>query len=416
MTMIGIGYLFPIAAIWAAFDYWKVMFPDINIEFPVTVVYQVVSVLAVALLSLSKSLTLGPRIIGGFCGQFVCLAIILILLWTGLAKAALLTLLLVIVTLDAVATGYLDSALMALCSQYSSKMQQCLQIGIGFGTVVSVIYRDITKIVLAGDVADATTAFFCIALMTVCACLASYRMLMSLPISRHVVRADNMQKLLDEPTTPPQSPPLMPMSPTYVPVSPMGQERRDFLDDKDLPEDGVRLNDASFKTVFRMVRRNQLTIFLNFVLTTLAYPGMITAIPCRQFLQLKPEHWFQTLLFTAFTLVDIVARFCTSYRCGLSHKNIYLTLIVRALLFPFIFYCAAVSTASDVLAFLVVASFGFLNGYCVSLSLIVINEIPELTAEQRKTCGRISAFSINSGLCIGSLLAAALASLTGLDS
>jgi hypothetical protein len=36
-----VGYLFPIAAIWAAFDYWKELFPDQNVEFAVTAFYQV---------------------------------------------------------------------------------------------------------------------------------------------------------------------------------------------------------------------------------------------------------------------------------------------------------------------------------------------------------------------------------------
>lgn len=40
MVVIGIGYLFPIAAIWAAFDYWKLLFPDQNVEFAVTALYQ----------------------------------------------------------------------------------------------------------------------------------------------------------------------------------------------------------------------------------------------------------------------------------------------------------------------------------------------------------------------------------------
>ena len=30
MLAIGIGYLFPISAIWAAFDYWKVLEPDLD--------------------------------------------------------------------------------------------------------------------------------------------------------------------------------------------------------------------------------------------------------------------------------------------------------------------------------------------------------------------------------------------------
>merc|ERR1712137_936263 len=40
--------------------------------------------------------------------------------------------------------------------------------------------------------------------------------------------------------------------------------------------------DAGFKIVWSRVWKNQLTIFLNLFLTTLCYPGIITAIPCRQ--------------------------------------------------------------------------------------------------------------------------------------
>merc|ERR1712203_22551 len=73
MTVIGIGYLFPISAIWAAFDYWKLIFPNSNIEFEVSCVFQVGSVVTVAFLSFSPTFSWGPRIYGGFSGQFVCL-------------------------------------------------------------------------------------------------------------------------------------------------------------------------------------------------------------------------------------------------------------------------------------------------------------------------------------------------------
>ena len=45
-----------------------------------------------------------------------------------------------------------------------------------------------------------------------------------------------------------------------------------------------------------------------------------------------------------------------------------------------------VRIGNDVLSMAAVACFGFLNGYCASLCLIVVNEIPDLSAEQRKTC------------------------------
>ena len=172
--------------------------------------------------------------------------------------------------------------------------------------------------------------------------------------------------------------------------------------------------DASFGAVIRLVWRNQLVILLNFFLTTLCYPGLITAIPCRQMLWLQAGHWFQTLLLTVFTVIDIAGRFATNVDFGLHHGNIQWTVVVRSLLFPLMVFCASSDLATDLMSALVVACFGFLNGLCASLSLIVINDIPSLSIEQRKTCGRISALSVNSGLALGSLAASALAASMGL--
>eukprot|EP00434_Breviolum_minutum_P023582 symbB.v1.2.020802.t1/scaffold1768.1/size102365/3 len=402
MLVIGIGYLFPIAAIWAAFDYWKVLFPDSNVEFAVTALYQVGSIVTVAALSFTESFVLGKRILGGFMGQFLCLGGILSFRWLPVAPALLYQLLLGVVVLCSVATGYLDSALLSLCSQYSSNMQQWLQIGIGFGTLVSVIYRDSTKLLMSHDIADATCAYFTIALITVIICISAYRLLMSLPISRHVTdRTDLDEKLLDK-SSHFESP-----LPYACSFSPGGG--------KDSEESALGLNDlnyeagTSFSAVLRVVWFNQLVIFANFTLTTFCYPGLITAIPCRQMKWLQSGHWFQTILLTVFTLFDISARFVTHYRLGLYYGNIQYTALLRSLLLPFMVYCAASETGSDLFSMAVVAAFGFLNGYCASLCLIVINEIPTLSTEQRKTCGRISACSVNTGLCVGSLGASALA-------
>jgi len=395
MLAIGIGYLFPISAIWAAFDYWKVLFPDSNIEFVVTVVYQIGSVGTVAILSLTDSFSLRRRIVGGFAGQFVCLAFILSFRWLHVAPAMLYQLLLGLVLVCSVATGYLDSALLALCSQYTSNMQQYLQIGIGFGTLVSVIYRDLTKLLMAHDIADATCAYFSIALVTVLVCLGAYRLLMTLPMSRLVRESSGSldRKLLDNGASRMDSP-----LPYACGFSPGGCH-----DSKDAPVE-LELNckaGSSFASVIRLVWRNELVIIANFTLTTFCYPGLITAIPCRQMLWLKEGHWFQTILLTVFTLFDISARFVTHIRCGLHHGNIEWTAVIRGALLPAMLYCAMSDSASDLLSMAVVAMFGFLNGYCASLCLIVINEIPTLSPEQRKTCGRISACFVNSGLALG---------------
>lgn len=97
--------------------------------------------------------------------------------------------LLLLVFLCSVATGALDSALLSLCAQYSSTMQGYLQVGLGFGTLVSVLYRDGTKLLINNDVADATCAFFIIALVTVLLCVSAYLRLLTLPISQHLTGA-----------------------------------------------------------------------------------------------------------------------------------------------------------------------------------------------------------------------------------
>ncbi|CAJ1356550.1 unnamed protein product, partial [Effrenium voratum] len=388
MVVIGIGYLFPIAAIWAAFDYWKLLFPDQNVEFAVTALYQAGSILTVLALSFVETFQFGPRILGGFAGQFLCLSVILGFKWLRCPPSLLYDLLLGVVLLCSVATGYLDSALLSLCSQYSSKMQAYLQIGLGFGTLVSVAYRDVTKLV-ASEVSVASTAFFVVALATVLVCISAYRLLMLLPASQHL-------------------------------RLPRGTSRADYgaasTDGDASGENAVAKveSGATVGAVLSVVWFNQLVIFGNFFLTTLCYPGLITAIPCKQMKSLDVDEWFQTILLTVFAMFDIVARFCTHIRFGLDHGNVQYTVLLRALLVP-LMLTSAVGATSDFWSMVAVAAFGLLNGYSGSLSLIVINEIPTLTAEQRKTCGRLSACAVNGGLCLGSLVASAMSTKLQLD-
>jgi len=416
MLVIGIGYLFPISAIWAAFDYWKVLFPDSNIEFVVTGVYQVGSMVTVALITLfSTRGDLGKRILGGFGGQFVCLGAILSFRWAAVENDELFYPLLLSVLLCSVATGYLDSALFAVCSQYQNDMQRFLQIGIGLGTMVSVFYRDLTKLIMSRDVADATSLYFVVALATVILCISCYRLLMRLEVSRHVKLSVGDADVDSAAfATPPRSPMLSATS-QYTSGTPLlGTPLLD--EDQKPPRAAHHSGGASpeFSVVFRLVWRQQMVIFLNLTLTTLCYPGMVTSIPCRQFTFLEKDHWFQTLLLTAFTVADIIGRIMTKYTFGLTYKSIHWTVVVRLFVSPAILLCIQSRALGDAVSFSVVMAFGFLNGYCVSLALIVPNEMKHLTENQRKTCGFMSACSVNSGLCAGSLLAAAAAVGLGL--
>jgi hypothetical protein len=66
----------------------------------------------------------------------------------------------------------------------------------------------------------------------------------------------------------------------------------------------IKIHKLGFSTTVHQVWFNQLMIFANFILTTICYPALITAIPCRQMQSLASAEWFQTLLLTIFTLFE----------------------------------------------------------------------------------------------------------------
>ncbi|KAF4669399.1 Metal transporter cnnm2 [Perkinsus chesapeaki] len=153
----------------AAFDYWKALFPNTNVEFPITCIYQAGAVLTVAALSMGRTFKFKQRIYGAFVGQFMGLLVVLVSRWISLGEAALYTSLMILVfdrLFLSIVTAFADSSLLALNSQYSPKMQEAMQIGVGLSTFVSVMYRDTTKL-MAASVADATSIYFGAALATV---------------------------------------------------------------------------------------------------------------------------------------------------------------------------------------------------------------------------------------------------------
>merc|ERR1719265_336933 len=94
----------------------------------------------------------------------------------------------------AMATGFLDSALLSFCSQYGmgggGRMQAAMQIGVGFSSDISVYYRDISKIVIPGSAQNSVCLYFVIALLTLIVCFAVYVKLLRLPFSKAVFDAE----------------------------------------------------------------------------------------------------------------------------------------------------------------------------------------------------------------------------------
>ncbi|EER17516.1 conserved hypothetical protein [Perkinsus marinus ATCC 50983] len=166
--------------------------------------------------------------------------------------------------------------------------------------------------------------------------------------------------------------------------------------------------------VLRRVWFNELVIFLQFVLTTACYPAILTAIPCYNLTALAPAHWYQTILLSVFTVFDVIARFCVRHRGPLYYGNIWITAVIRMLIFPLVVMCATGFFRNDWFSMAIVALFGFGNGFSGSLSLITINEIPGLSGPELKATGRFSAVAVNSGLCVGGFVAMGLGVWLGL--
>lgn len=390
MMVIGIGYLFPMCALFAAFDYWKELFSDRadSIEFEIMIVYQTASVGTVLALSLVKTMDMHLRIVGGFIGQFISLLFISMFpLLSGYVPASVLFPVLMIFTFSmAVSTGFLDSALLCFNSQYSPRMQEALQIGIGCSIFASVLYRDVTKLI-GSNIAESSIVYFVCSLLTVVACLWNYISLLRHPVSWPVRASSVFRGASTGDATPAEE---LGLAPVKEPVT--------------------------TKSVLQKCWKNQLVVFLHFIFCSLGYPAMITAIPLySESLQgtwLGREQWYQAVLLTIFTVTDTVSRFGVRNRYHFTPSNFWQSVVIRTTLIPLLWIAAAGwIVQSDLFSIISVILFGITNGYCISLSLILMNEIPEMSIDELAVAGRFSAFSVNAGLCVGGVMAGAFSVL-----
>merc|ERR1712151_1195986 len=101
---------------------------------------------------------------------------------------------------------------------------------------------------------------------------------------------------------------------------------------------------------------------------------------------------------TVFAACDTTIRFFQKYRFGFSYKNVWIIVPIRLMFVPALIACATGVIQCDVAALIFTGLFGISNGFCCSLSLVVINDIPGLSADELNVIGRISAVAVNGGL------------------
>lgn len=184
-TAVGVGYLFPFSALTQPVDYWHKIFPDDNIEFPLTTLYLWTNLLFLGLivfLGSEPSYTL--RIVGGFCGQLLVLIAVPSFYFLGLDETTHFYLVMGATAFAAIATAFVDSVAISFSAQYPEVVQEALQFGIGFSTLIGSIYRIATKLIFPPDqVVESSLLYFYTGAITILLCIFAYFHLINLPIS-----------------------------------------------------------------------------------------------------------------------------------------------------------------------------------------------------------------------------------------
>tara|TARA_B110000263_G_C15311586_1_gene513682 strand:- start:64 stop:1281 length:1218 start_codon:yes stop_codon:yes gene_type:complete len=391
IIFIGIGYLFPITVIWNCIDYWYLLFPDFNIEFVITFVYQLFLFLSVFIISFFTDFSFSFSIYSGFISQFIILFLISCLSFLNLSTCINYYIILFLISLLAISTSLLDCSLLSLISQYPNYLHKYLQIGIGISCFISISFRILTKFFISNLIILSTQLYFYLTLFTICICLFSFYILKNLPISYNVFNPNSFNDY-------------------YFLIDDNINLKKNIDDDSyNYLEQNLDHNSSTFYKIaskfalLTKIWKNCLSILFNFILTTSIYPSVITSInPISPYFSFN-NNWYQILLLFIFAFSDTISRFFIKFRFGIKYYNVHYLILYRlGLVISLIF--AVKFRFSDIFIFILIAMFGFSNGYMTSIVIICLNEIPGLANNEKKNIGKFTALLLNTGLCIGSFL------------
>jgi len=412
VTIVGIGYLFPFSALTQPVDYWTLLFPDFNIEFPLTTIYMWTNLTMLTILVFfggggGKGGKNHPshftrRIVGGFVGQLLVLLIVPTSYFLHLEEHTNMIAILTCTAIAAIVTAFIDSAVISLVSQYPLRVQEFFQLGVGVSTLIGSLYRDATKLVFPADAIVASSLlYFYTGAITIVICIAAYYRLMTLPLSKACLAkaskatSETESNPSSHTTTSTDPSERTPLVPTKEDTSMIKKEMFSFLD----PER---------YQVLRKVVWNEFMILLLFLSTLALWPPLVTEIPAYDqwtISKLDGTGWWPLILMTIFSCLDCLGRLFVRYRMGLNKDNIWMAVTIRFLLFPLII--AQVQNwgwwSSDIWSAILVGCLGFTNGYVGTLTIVLVNEVVETSAEQA-IAGTFTSFFLNSGLVLGATI------------
>ena len=147
--------------------------------------------------------------------------------------------------------------------------------------------------------------------------------------------------------------------------------------------------------------KNGLTITSLFLTTLAVWPALVTELKPFAFPSLGESGWWPLILLNVFAVLDVVGRFMVGYRMGVTRHNIWIPVALRTLFIPLL----VVSVKGwffqhDAWSLVFVSILGWTNGWCGSLTIILMNECVTRDRE-RRFVGTLASFFLNFGLVLG---------------
>ena len=393
-SIVGVGYLFPFSALTQPVDYWQLLFPDFNIEFPMTTLYMYTNLVSLtALVFWGGTPNFTQRIVGGFVGQLVVLIFVPTSYFFQLDEISNEWAVLGATAAAAIVTAFIDSCVIALASQYPLRVQEYFQFGVGLSTLIGSIYRDVTKILFPPDrIVESSLLYFYSGAATIALCIVSYYRLMQLDMSKKcLARAMEAEQARHDH-----------QHDTTLNVG-HATENSPLVAKKEQPKDDDSIIEPDKWVVLRKVFFNQSMVFLLFMSTLALWPPLVTEIKSFNFSRLEASGWWSLILLTIFSVCDCSGRLLVRYRMGITKDNIWNPVLGRFILFPLII-CSVkgVLVTNDLLSVLLVGALGMTNGYVGTLSIVLVNEACE--EQEQAVAGTFTGFFLNAGLVVGATI------------
>ncbi|ETI41982.1 hypothetical protein F442_12736 [Phytophthora nicotianae P10297] len=374
-ALVGIGFLFPFSALTQPVDYWKMLFPEYNIEFAITSVFMYTSLAFLTLLVvfLGKP-QYTARIVSGFVGQLTVLVFVPTSYYF-LASSSIAVL--GATAVAAIATAFIDSCAIALVSHYPQRVQESFQLGIGLSALIGSIYRDLTKLVFPTDQLLASSLiYFYSGALTIALCIGAYYKAMRLQITKKYLFTEGGNHELDE--------------------------KRESID--------VVGPTPTKWSVLKKVWHLEILILCVYLASLSVWPPLVTEIKTYNFPSLQESGWWSLILLTVFSTFDCVGRFVVNHRFGLKPSNVWMPIIARFIFVPIIIGIVKEWwLQNDICSVLCVLLLGFGNGYLGALTIIFVSE--SVQPDEQHIIGPITSFFLNLGLVLGSTVGLVLDSV-----